>query len=372
MGNWTERELVFALNEIIGIGWHTIRALGERVGFGGLADWLNRPASDWAELGMKPSMARKLAAGFRADRLEERLELANTAGIEWITRWDECYPPLLQEIPQPPWILYGKGDWTALSSDAIAIVGSRNPTVYGKKVALQLAEQLGCAGFLIVSGLARGIDACSHEGALIQGRTAAVMGTAFDRIYPYENANLARRIAASGIVLTEYPLGTPSHPGLFPRRNRIIAGLTLGTVVVEAAMGSGALITADFATESFREVFVVPGPVTSPKSAGPLFLMRNGARPIAHAEDIMEELKARLTTVTLPYNNGTVGLTESEPLTEEERRICELIRLEGSTFEELLLASGLPFAELHRILLSLQLKQRVREAQGAVYHSIWI
>ncbi|WP_325175838.1 DNA-processing protein DprA [Paenibacillus profundus] len=372
MGDWTEQQLLFALHEAQGIGWHTIHSLRERIGMIALHHWLDRSVQHWFDLGLKPSIAERLAAQFRSERLEQRLIVTEQQEIEWISILDDEYPFLLKETAQPPWIIYGKGDWDILSETSIAMVGTRNPTVYGKKVAGMLAEQLTQAGFIVVSGLAKGIDAASHEGALKQGRTVAVMGTPFTHIYPPEHRVLAEKIAANGIVISEYPLDTPSHPGLFPRRNRIIAGLTLGTVVVEADDRSGALITSDSALEASRDVFAVPGPITSPKSKGTFRLLKQGAKPVATASDIVEEYSGWLTMVPSPYNNETVDSILEEPLTDEEQRMYELISEQEASFDELLLRSGVPFAELHHILLSLQLKKRIREAQGAVYCSVWM
>ncbi|MCY9516186.1 DNA-processing protein DprA [Paenibacillus apiarius] len=372
MSDWTEQQLLFALHEAQGIGWHTIRSLRERIGMIALHHWLDRSVQHWFDLGLKPSIAERLAAQFRSERLEHRLIVTERQGIEWITVLDDKYPDLLKETAQPPWVIYGKGDWDILSETSIAMVGTRNPTVYGKKVAGMLAEQLTQAGFIVVSGMAKGIDAASHEGALRRGRTVAVMGTPFTRIYPPEHRALAEKIAANGIVISEYPLDTPSHPGLFPRRNRIIAGLTLGTVVVEADNKSGALITADSALEASRDVFAVPGPITSPKSKGTFRLLKQGAKPVATASDIVEEYSGWLTMVPSTYNNETVESILAEPLTEEEQRMYELISEQEASFDELLLRSGVPFAELHHILLSLQLKKRIREAHGAVYCSVWM
>lgn len=370
MSRWTERQILFALHEAEGIGWHTIRDLMDRIGLLGLPCWLDRPSSQWQESGLKPNVADKLAAQFCSDRLEQRLEFTKRSGIEWITALDEQYPLLLKEIPQYPWVLYGRGDWKCLGEASVSIVGTRTPTSYGKKVAATLGEQLGHLGLHVVSGLARGIDASSHEGALKYGRTVAVMGTSFDRVYPPENRSLAGRIVENGIVITEYPLGMKTHPGMFPLRNRIIAGLSLGTVVVEANLRSGALITADMALESNREVFAVPGPITSPKSAGTLKLLYEGsAKLVRSTSDIVEEFKGWLTTIPLPYNNETVDAIGEQPLTDEEKRIYKLICDQDSTIDDLMQRSSSTFAQLHEVLLSLQLKKRIREGPGAVYSS---
>lgn len=370
MNIWTERQLLFGLHETEGIGWYTIQLLLDKMRLSELQYWLDRSTAQWREVGLKPNIAAKLAAQFRAEHIELRLQLTEQNKIKWITAIDEQYPLLLKEVAQSPWVLYGKGGWNFLAEPSVSIVGSRTPTSYGKKVAMILGEELAQLGLHVVSGLAKGIDASSHEGAMKKGRTVAVMGTSFHHIYPPENRNLAEKIMENGIVITEYPLGTPPHPGLFPQRNRIIAGLTMGTVIVEAGVQSGALITARMALEANREVFAVPGAITSPKSAGTLQLIYDGsAKMVRSAGDIVEEFKGWLTTIPLPYNNGTVSTIEESPLTEEEKRIYAFICEQDSTFDDLMQRSGITFAQLHEVLLSLQLKKRIRGDIGAVYSS---
>ncbi|MBG9733159.1 DNA-processing protein DprA [Paenibacillus alvei] len=370
MSQWTISQIIIALHEAEGIGWHTIRDLMDRIGPNDLQYWMDRPSSQWQEFGMKPNIADRLAAQFRSEHLEQRLDIIERHGIEWRTAIDAQYPLLLRETAQYPWVIYGKGDWKCLEEASVSIVGTRTPTSYGKKVAATLGEQLSRMGLHVVSGLAKGIDAASHEGALKYGKTIAVMGTSFDQVYPPENRGLADRIADNGMVITEYPLGMKTHPGMFPRRNRIIAGLSLGTVVVEANLRSGALITADMALESNREIFAVPGPITSPKSAGTLKLLYEGsAKMIRSTSDIVEEFKGWLTTLPSSYNNETVDAKGEQSLTEEEKRIYELICEQDSTIDDLMQRSCTTFAQLHEVLLSLQLKKRIREGLGAVYSS---
>ncbi|MDK8180742.1 DNA-processing protein DprA [Paenibacillus sp. UMB4589-SE434] len=373
MGIWSKQQLLFGLHCISGVGWHTIQLCSHTVGLNGLEAWLDRNEKDWHELGVKPAVAQRLSAGFTVDSLDRQLELTYKSGTQWITLIDEPYPELLKHIHEPPWVLFGRGDMSLLSRPSIAMVGTRQPTVYGKKVAHKLAVELTERKLIVVSGLARGIDAASHEGALTKGETIAVLGTPCEVTYPPEHSDLARRISLSGIVISEYPMGTAPHPGLFPRRNRIIAGLTLGTIVVEAAQRSGALITAYSAMESSREVYVIPGPITSPKSAGTLQLLKDSsAKAIDSANDIIADLRCRLTTLPETDNNGTVMNCFNEAaLTASEQAILDRIEDKPSTMDELLRDSELSFAELHHILLSLQLKKRIHERPGAVYGSIW-
>uniref|UniRef100_UPI00046FEF58 DNA-processing protein DprA n=1 Tax=Paenibacillus zanthoxyli TaxID=369399 RepID=UPI00046FEF58 len=229
----------------------------------------------------------------------------------------------------------------------------------------------------VVSGLARGIDSICHEAALGQrGGTVAVMATGMDKIYPPENRELVERISREGLVVTEYPIGTKSHPGLFPQRNRIIAGLTLGTVVVEADSRSGSLITADAALEAGRDVFAVPGPITSPKSRGALELIKQGAALVSGAADILAEYVSLLpepsdfTADPEAGNDGFGMLCSENNLTSDESRLYHILHQGPCSLDELLEKSGLDFGHLHSVLLSLIIKKAVTSLPGAVYKVI--
>lgn len=377
MSSWNSRELILGLHEITGVGWHTITAIQQSIGWERLPEWLDCRMEEWQELGFKPNIAAQLAAGFTTDHIHNKCDQSYKLGVNWITMIDECYPSLLKETAEPPWVIYGVGDWKLLQNYAnrlIAIVGTRHATVYGKKVAYRLAADLAAQGFPVVSGLARGIDAAAHDGALSTGQTIAVLGSSLGAIYPPEHHDLAARIGQSGLLLTEYPLGTQPRAGLFPRRNRIIAGLSVATVVVEAAARSGALITAEYALDMSREVLAVPGPITSPKSDGPLKLLRDGSKPVAAARDIIEEISSELTTVPLTDNNGTVRMDVNrinpKSLSKDEIIVMEHLEGNRATFDELLISTRLPFAQLHSILLSLQLKKVIHEHAGGVYGSV--
>ncbi len=369
---WNVNQCLVGLHHIQGIGWHTIQLCSTLIGLSNIHEWLNRSAADWQSAGFKPSVAERLAGGFTDERLNIFLEKTYNSGVDWITLMDEAYPEYLKESPEPPWVLYGMGAWEALHLPCIAIVGTRHCTGYGRKVAYQLGRDLALEGVGVVSGLARGIDAAAHEGALTSGSTIAVLGSSCQNIYPQEHHQLAQRIAQSGLVLSESPIGTASHPGLFPRRNRIIAGLSLGTVVVESQARGGAMITASLALEMSREVFAVPGPVTSPKSEGTLQLIREGAAAVGTSAHIMKEIRGQLTTAPHRDNNETVmDHDEHVELNDQEQMILDVIEAQESTFDELLMKSGLTFAQLHHILLSLQLHNRIQERPGGVYGSIW-
>ena len=287
---------------------------------------------------------------------------------------DEAYPEILRQIPQPPWVLYYKGNLSLLKKPVLAIVGTRTPTVYGIKTAEELACSLSHSGFCVVSGLARGIDSAAHTGALKgNSGTIGVLGSGLDRVYPPENLPLYRAIAEKGLLLTEYPLGTPAHPGLFPQRNRIIAGLSLGTIVVEAAARSGSLITVEFALDASRDVFAVPGPVHSPKSQGTLDLIKKGAaKLITSVNDIIEEY-THLLSPAAPANRQHIkqnNVPGFAGLTEEERKIYELLCSMPRTIDELLEQSQINFGHLHSVLLSLLMKKKIRELPGCIYTAI--
>lgn len=357
------RDLLFGLNEVEGIGWKSIDKI-RRAGL--LSDRaFGCHAEEWQQVGLSAKMSQRLTEEFDAGWVERRRLLMEESGAAMVTILDEEYPPMLKEAAEPPWVLYYRGSLKLASQPAVAMVGTRVPTAYGRKIGEILAEQLCRAGFAVVSGLARGIDSVCHEAALASGgRTIAVVATGLDTVYPPENRELEREISRKGLVLSEYPLGTKSHPGLFPQRNRIIAGLTLGTVVVEADSRSGSLITADAALEAGRDVFAVPGPVTSPKSRGALDLIKQGAKLVTCAEDIIEEYIA-----FLPANTEKAGenrcqdtcsddrLTEKK-LTSEESHLYHILHQGPFTLDELLSRTSWDFGHLHSVLLSLIIKKR--------------
>jgi DNA processing protein len=245
-----------------------------------------------------------------------------------VRRGQEGYPPLLAELHDPPSRLHLRGGpLELLARPSVAIVGARSCSPYGAQVARELAQSLAAAGLAVVSGLARGVDAEAHRGALAAGGlTVAVLGCGIDRDYPRVHAELARRIAESGLVVSEYPPGIEPSPWRFPARNRIIAGLALATVVVEARERSGALITADFALELGREVFATPGEITSALSAGTNDLLRQGATPLLSAEDVLEALGIEPIPEALPAGLSPEALAVLERLSDGARTLDELVR----------------------------------------------
>ena len=296
----------------------------------------------------------KLEPGEVWDRIER-------LGVKLVTLAEAEYPEHLREIADPPPVLYMKGDLLAADRWAVAVVGTRRVTAYGRQVVERLVGELSRSGVTIVSGLARGTDALAHRAALeAGGRTLAVLGSGLDRVYPTEHAGLARDIAGRGAVVTEFPLGTPPDALNFPRRNRIISGLAMGTLVVEAGETSGALITSDFALEQGRDVFAVPGSILSPASAGPNRLIQEGAKLVSSAQDILEELN--LTAVAQHQ-----AAREVLPENETEAALLRLLSSEPLHVDELGRTSALPVAEVASALTMMELKGLVRQVGGMNY-----
>jgi len=272
-----------------------------------------------------------------------------------VRRGEEGYPPLLAELHDPPARLHLRGGPPGmLSRPSVAVVGARSCSPYGAQVARELARSLAAAGLVVVSGLARGVDAEAHRGALAAGGlTVAVLGCGIDRDYPRAHSELARRIAESGLVVSEYPPGIEPAPWRFPARNRIIAGLALATVVVEARERSGALITADFALELGREVFATPGEITSSLSAGTNDLLRQGATPLLSAEDVLTALGVEPAPQALPDGLSGESLAVLERLSDGARTLDELVR-----------ATEIDPAGLAAVLTELELAGLIAVAEG--------
>lgn len=365
------RALLVALHETEGVGWKTIERLMNR---GLPEEMLDYKEPDWHDCGISVEIARRLSSTLRDRTLF--LMAKPPQGIEIVTRLDETYPDMLQSSPQAPWVLYTMGNVHLLHEPGLAVVGTRVPTAYGRKVGFTLAEELCRAGLTIVSGLARGIDSVVHEAALrCGGNTIAVLGAGVDIVYPSENRLLYEEIAQKGLLVSEYPPGTKALPGFFPRRNRIIAGLTWGTLVVEADERSGSLITADAALEAGRDVFAVPGPITSPKSRGALNLIKQGAKLVTCGTDVAEEYMWRLpnrSTASAEREEGLVNgmVSSTERLTNDEMKIYHMLEQGPGTPDELLERTGWDFGHLHSVLLSLIIKKQISQLPGAIYKLI--
>jgi DNA processing protein len=284
-----------------------------------------------------------------------------------LTRFDPMYPARLRDLPgAPPW-LYVKGNPAVLDRPLLAIVGSRNATPQGRRDAHAFAQNLAEAGLTIVSGLAEGIDTAAHEGGLLGNAAGvAVVGTGLDRVYPARNRDLAHRLAAGGAIVSEFPLGTPPRPGHFPRRNRLISGLALGVLVVEAAPQSGSLITARLAAEQGREVFAMPGSIHSPLSKGCHQLIREGAKLVESAVDILEELRWQWSP--------PAALDAESPTTLAEPGGADLLAhlgVEPLGLDALVERSGLTVDRVSAMLLTLELEGRVAQVPGGLYQRLF-
>ena len=295
---------------------------------------------------------------------------------------DLRYPQALLDTEDPPLLLYLMGPALLLehqpfpSDRCLAVVGSRNPTAQGAENARLFARALCGAGLTIVSGLALGVDAAAHEGALeaatsagTMAATIAVVGTGLDRVYPRKNLDLAHRIAAHGLIVSEYPLGTPPLPGNFPKRNRIISGLSQGTLVVEAALASGSLITARMAAEQGREVFAIPGSIHAPQSRGCHALIRQGAKLVESAQDVLEELKIPATTVPgLPQEGvNAPGAAASD---ETEDPVLAALGYDPMGLDALIARTGMDASTLQVALLELELDGRVARLPGGLFQRV--
>jgi len=308
-----------------------------------------------------------LSAPANQPAIDIALAWAAEDGNHILTLADAAYPRALLDITDPPSLLYAKGNPDLLDRPALAIVGARSATPQGEENAHAFARHLCSAGLTIVSGLALGIDAAAHRGALADeaAATIAVIGTGADRIYPARNASLAREIAARGVILSEFPLGSAAQRHHFPRRNRLIAGLSLGVLVVEAAIGSGSLITARLATEGGLEVFAIPGSIHSPLSRGCHRLIREGAKLVETAEDILEELRPRLS---LPLTAQTATATRPSPPLDEgdeaSRRLLSALGHDPVDIDTLALRCGLTVDALYAMLLAMELDGRIARLPG--------
>jgi DNA processing protein len=298
--------------------------------------------------------------------LSAEMKRISDFGCQVVIQSDDEYPELLRQIYDPPIVLYVKGSLLPKDKNAVAMVGSRQTTHYGLEVARKLAYQLGYVGVTVVSGGARGIDTAAHQGALnAGGRTVCVLGTGINIVFPPENAELFERIAANGAVITQFPFNRPADKQSFPIRNRIVAGMTLGTVVVEANLTSGALITSNFATDYGRQVFAVPGRIDSPRSKGCHDLIKKGAKLCESAEDILSEFEYLFPPTNRSADAGGVAALT---LSENEQRIYDVLQdREELAMDEVIRGSGLPASVVSVALLGLEMKRLVRQLPGKLF-----
>jgi len=346
-------------NLVRGIGPARLRMLIDA--FGDVERAWHAPADALYRVGLdRRSLENLLETRARVD-LDREVRRVAAVGAHILTWEDEGYPKLLAEIPDPPPVLYVRGELKPEDAWAVAVVGTRRASTYGREVTRRLVTVLAQSGVTIVSGLARGVDAVAHQTALeAGGRTIAVLGCGIDLVYPPEHRELARRIAAQGALVSEYPLGTQPEPGNFPPRNRIISGLSLGIVITEAGRDSGALITADYAAEQGRDVFAVPGSILSAGCTGTNRLIQDGAKPVLDAADILQELN--LTMVAEQKEARQVL-----PTTETEALILAHLSAEPVHVDDLTRAVGLPVAQVTSTLALMELKGMVRQVGGMKY-----
>ena len=291
---------------------------------------------------------------------EKYVEEIRSAGIKWITVFDDDYPKLLKQIYDPPIVLYYKGEILPADEKAVAVVGTRKITGYGKVVTEQFSKELAQAGLTIVSGLARGVDSCAHLAAIeTGGRTIAVLGGGLNRIYPPENRPLADKIISGyGAIISEFPPEAVSLPGNFPARNRIISGLSLAVVVTEAAQDSGSLITARMALEQGRDVFAIPGPITSQLSKGPTDLIKEGARIVFEPNDIFEELGVKYSQTPQ---------MKTADLSDDEQKVLAVLENEVRHIDEIGRELNFPSAKISALLLKMEISGLVLNLGGGTY-----
>lgn len=349
------------------VGFNIVRGIGP-IKFRALLDYFGDLEQAWyadgsalKEAGLDQRAIENLMTVRAKISLDEEMEKIERQGARVLTWDDPAYPPRLLNIYNPPPVLYVKGEILDQDQWAVAVVGTRGATVYGKEAARRIAGDLARNKITIVSGLARGIDSEAHRAALdAGGRTIAVLGSGVDIIYPTESRKLAQAIVEQGALVSEYALGTPPEASNFPPRNRIISGLSLGVVIVEAGERSGALITADFALEQGREVFAVPGDIFRKKSMGTNKLIQQGAKAVLSVEDILEELN--LTMVTQQAEVRAIV-----PENETEATLLEYITAEPIHIDEIGRKSGLPIAQVSSTLALMELKGMVRQVGGMNY-----
>jgi DNA processing protein len=360
----TELLELIRLTMVPGVGPQTARALLGRFGSAGRV--LAASLSDLRSVpNVGPKLADKILRARQECDAESELALCRRSDVRILPRDDPGYPPPLENIPDPPSLLYCKGRLEPRDQLAIAIVGSRHCTPYGMRVAERLAAGLARVGITVVSGLARGIDAAAHRGAIkAGGRSIAVLANGLESIYPPEHEDLARALTECGGLLSEMPMRQAPLAGLFTQRNRIISGLSLGIVVVEATPRSGSLSTAHHAMEQNREVFAVPGPVDSPSSRGCHRLIRDGARLVETVDDILEELGPLVKEVRTSPDEPPVRHPAELMLTDPERSLLGRLDDTPTGVDDLIASTGLTAAQVMATLSVLELKRLVRRLPG--------
>lgn len=360
-----EREAYIALNMMEDVGPVTVRKLVSALGS---ADAIFRAEEREiaGALGRKSEVARKLVAQRGGVRIDKELKRAEKIGARLITPLDVEYPEPLSHIHDPPLALYIFGNMLPADKRAIAVVGCRGATYYGRDAAERLSRQLAMAGFTVVSGLARGIDTAAHRGVLQgKGRGIAVLGGGLDCLYPPENSDLASELAQNGAVISEFPIGRQPDKSTFPMRNRIISGLSMGVLVVEAGLKSGALITVGQALDQGRSVFAVPGRIDSPASFGTHRLIRDGARLVESVDDILAELEYLVPACSMGKGEQSPEAARHD-LSPEEESVLRALDDGETDVDALIRRTGLQASAMCSLLLGLEMKRLVRMLPGRV------
>lgn len=361
--NPTNQKLYWiGLNLVKGIGAVRFRALLNA--FGDASEAWHASPQALRDAGLSQKLIENLQQVRSQVSLEKIWETIERQGVTVLTWEDERYPRRLKEIDQPPPVLYMHGELIETDEWAVAIVGTRRVTAYGRQVTEEVAGVLARSGVTIVSGMARGVDSIAHRSALSAGgRTIAVLGSGVDRIYPPENRKLAAEIIQHGALISDYPLGTPPEGINFPPRNRIISGISLGVVVVEAGITSGALITAGFAADQGRDVFAVPGNIMAPQSAGTNRLIQDGAQPLLDPQSILDALNLTMLT---EHRAARVIL----PSDSTEARLFEALGVEPLHVDEIRARTNLPIEQVSSTLALMELKGMVRQVGGLHYVAV--
>jgi len=364
-----EMESLLVLNAVKGLGNTGIRKLLDRYGLA--ANVLSMRQGELMQNSVVSPKVIDNIFHFSAEKfLEAEYRLMNKRQVSVVTWADESYPKSLREISDAPVVLYLKGNDLSDDPLSISIVGSRRASIYGASISEKFAYRFAELGFTVVSGLARGIDTAAHNGALkAHGTTIAVLGCGLNHVYPLENRNLLEKVAETGVIISEFPMQMPPLPYNFPRRNRIISGLSLGVIVVEAALRSGALITADFALEQGREVFAVPGKIDHASSGGVNNLIKQGAKLITCVEDILEDLEPHISECIGGKNRLAKDSARTDQdceLTKEEELVYGVVSDRPVHIDELTSCCGATVPVMS-ILLQLELKRLVKQLPGKLF-----
>lgn len=363
-----------AINNVPNLGAVTIKKLWDK--YGNIKEvWEAEEGQILKVEDLNKAAVKAFLENRKSINLEKELDKVQGKNIKVLTLEDKEYPFALKNIYDPPPVLYIKGDLIKDDEKALAIVGTRKASRYGLEIAQRLASELATMGITIVSGMAMGIDTAAHKGALTaKGRTLAVFGCGVDVIFPSENKNLADEIVGSGALVSEFPVGTGTEKRNFPRRNRIISGLSLGVIVVEGHYDSGAMITAKAALDQGREVFAVPGNIEMEQSKGPHWLIKQGAKLVETVDDVLEELNLKVSQNRQPAaasSSTPLGTSRKQidlsALPPDERKIIQVLSLEPKYIDNIAIESGLPISQVSSLLLMLEMKKIIRQLPGKMF-----